>query len=356
MSLLVRNNEIGNECFAALSLCGSLSVVLTGVVFPRMWDRLFMHIIFFISLSDVGTSLAAFIGYPADGTVGCTAQAFLVSFFIKCTLFWNVMLCCQLYQLVIHSSRGFSFVSMHAIVWLSAGGLAVLPLTTSTYGREGPNTTVEWCFLHEKNIALYIFWNALDWMFIMGLMFLFMVYMAVRVRMKVRSYDSVGFHIYRSLALFPAVLFLTYCPIIIANMFVYCYEISVPSPTFPLKSGVQTQLLSAVSDLALLYGFSLAIIFYWKSPEARHRWKALLCGVISNDIRFDFDERHLVTPEDSGSKLGAWTLFPCYITALFCVQVGPQNFLRPSDQGLLRWKKSRKLWKTLQAVSSAHLG
>jgi hypothetical protein len=174
--------------------------------------------------------------------------------------------------------------------------------------------------------------------------------------MKVRSYDSVGFHIYRSLALFPAVLFLTYCPIIIANMFVYCYEISVPSPTFPLKSGVQIQLLSAVSDLALLYGFSLAIIFYWKSPEARHRWKALLCGVISNDIRFDFDERHLVTPEDSGSKLGAWTLFPCYITALFCVQVGPQNFLRPSDQGLLRWKKSRKLWKTLQAVSSAHLG
>jgi hypothetical protein len=301
-SLQLTNNEIVNALFAAISLCSSLSVVLTGVAFAEMRKRLFMHIIFFISFSDLGTSVGALLGYPGQGTIACSAQAFLVSYFIKTTIFWNAMLCYQLYSLVVRGTVGLSITTMHLIIWPLAALLALLPLTTSTYGRSGPNTTVEWCFLHEHRTPLYVFWNFLDWIAVVLVLNLLMVWLARQVLVKLRTgtgsaaSQAMGKQIYQSLFLFPLVLFCTYFPLIFCNVFVYFYNRTV-NPSFRFKDGSQLQILCIVSDAALLYGASLSFIFYWKSPEARNRWKRLLCGhgQHKHAIVIDFDENIIIT-------------------------------------------------------------
>jgi hypothetical protein len=301
MTLQFVNNVTVNAIFAAISFCSSFSVVLTGIVFSEMRKRMFMHIIFFISFSDLGASVGALLGYP-QRRVACQAQAFLVSYFIKTTIFWNVMLCYQLYSLVVRGTIGPSIATMHAFIWPVSALLTLLPLTTSSYGRTGPNTTVEWCFLRESRTTLYIFWNIFDWIGVVLTLNLVMVWLARKVRLKLRTGEgsaasqAMGWQIYYSLFLFPLILFCTYFPLVFCNVFIYFYDRAV-DPPFKFKEGSQLQILCVVSDVALLYGASLSFIFYWKSPEARNRWKQLLCGQSQHQhqIVIDFDENIIVT-------------------------------------------------------------
>jgi hypothetical protein len=273
--LLFHNNVIIEVTLASLSLVSSLAVVMTGLVFAEMRGRLFMHIIFFISFSDMCASAFAILGFPTQGTLACAVQSFMVTFFIKTTVFWNLMMCYQLYKIVISGSLGVTIKHMHFIIWPTSAFLSLLPLVTSTYGRSGPNSEVEWCLLHENRVPLYIFWNAFDWIGFGVVLILIMVYLARQVRLKLqKGLDSeaslaVGWQIYYSLFLFPLVLFLTYSPIVIVNIVVYFCDLS---PEYTLQSGTEINLLSAVNDIALFYGISLSVIFFWKSPEARKRW------------------------------------------------------------------------------------
>jgi hypothetical protein len=300
-SLLVRNNEIADVVFSVASLLSSLSVVLTGVFFPQMWRRLFMHIIFFISLADMGASICAMFGYPRAGTRLCTIQAFGTSFFIKSTVFWTEMLCYQLYRLVVNGAPGLSFIKMHLMVWFGAAFVALLPLTTATYGRGEPNADVEWCFLHDSEMSLFIFWNAFDWIGIVIFSALLILYLARSVRAQLlknkEHAESAGWRIYTSMMTFSLVLYATYLTMIVVNIFMYFYNTSRFDPS--IKNGTKNQLLCVVNDIAIFYGISLSVIFYWRSPEARYRWKTLLFGGKNYDSELDFDENVLLTVDYS---------------------------------------------------------
>lgn len=297
MSSLVQSNADVSTALATCSFMSSFSVVLTGLVFTQMWNRLFMHIIFFISLADMGTSVAGMLGFPEQGTMACTAQAFLTSFFIKATIFWNLMLCYQLFRMVVSQAPAFSFKLMHTMIWSLSAFLALIPLSTSSFGRNEPNNVVEWCFLHNPRSTLFVLWNFVDWIATTLTSMILMVYLAWRVRLHLISKNvpttAAGWKILKMIVIFPVVLFFTYAPIIVVNIAIYFYNTSRFKSS--MRTGAKEQLLSAVTDVALFYGISLAFIFYWGSPEARHRWKTLIFGRgQSNAILLDLDENSLV--------------------------------------------------------------
>lgn len=310
---LTRNNEMVEIIFAALSLVSSLSVVVTGVIFGEMRKRLFMHIIFFLSVADMFASCFALLGYPAQGTIACSLQGFGISYFVKACLFWNVMLFYQLYTMVMSNRVALSIPSMHMIVWPLAALIALLPLCTSSFGRSNTNETVQWCFLHENRTSLWILWNIYDWIGVVVLTNLWMAFLSRQVRLRlIRGVDEkmsqasleASQQIFYSLFLFPFVLFVTYFPLVFLNAFMFF--VSAPTRQYNpdnilIKLGTQQQWLCVANDLALGYGISLSFIFYWKSPEARNRWKKLIrekLGLTRDDrfqrIDLDFDENPLL--------------------------------------------------------------
>ena len=105
-SLLQHDLEVVVIVFSILSALSSLSVISTFLFFPLMRKRVFMHIIFLVSVSDLMASIAATWGYPDQGTTLCAIQSFFISFFIKATMLWNLALCYQLYAVVMTGMCG----------------------------------------------------------------------------------------------------------------------------------------------------------------------------------------------------------------------------------------------------------
>lgn len=74
--------EAGFIVAACISAVAGSVVVLTGIIFPSMRERLFMQLVMFMAICDVVASVAAAFGFP-EGSLLCPAQSFLVAFFYK---------------------------------------------------------------------------------------------------------------------------------------------------------------------------------------------------------------------------------------------------------------------------------
>ena len=109
-TLLVENLQAALVVVSLLSIISSLSVVLSFLLFPTMRKRVFMHIIFYLSLSDLFVSIASSWGYPGQGTTLCTLQSFCLSIFVKGEALWNFVLCYQLHAVVMTGNEFISLV------------------------------------------------------------------------------------------------------------------------------------------------------------------------------------------------------------------------------------------------------
>jgi hypothetical protein len=65
-----------------------------------------------------------------------------MNFFDLTTVGWTLNIAWSLYLAVVLQTRTPSPTKTHAVVWGGALGLAVLPLTTQSYGQSGP-----WCWI-----------------------------------------------------------------------------------------------------------------------------------------------------------------------------------------------------------------
>ena len=59
---------------SGVSCMFSLGVIITILSFRKMQKGNFMPIILFMSISDFGMNSTSFIGFPADGSIGCWIQ------------------------------------------------------------------------------------------------------------------------------------------------------------------------------------------------------------------------------------------------------------------------------------------
>ena len=128
--------RVFNTFCGVLTLMSSSSVVLTGILFPIMMTKLFMKIIFFISLSDVVGSIFLLFGYPSTHSVLCSMQGFFILFSFRCSIFWTVALTAELYGLVIYDCIVFYESHLHIIIWTISLLLGLLPLIPpDSYGQ-----------------------------------------------------------------------------------------------------------------------------------------------------------------------------------------------------------------------------
>ena len=255
--------------------------------------------------------------------------SFLFSFFVKATFLWATLICYQLHCVVLHGQMRLSKLSMHCFVWMTSLVLALLPLTTVSYGRQGLNSEVLWCSIRDNDRIAYILWNIENWAGFEPIIIMIMVYFMVRVRLKIASDPSQSsprsnsYQIYRAMYLYPLLLFCTWTPLVgLSTLLYYLGYVAQIAQT-------------SLACLSLCFGVSLSIIFFVKSPEARNRWFLLILPHYGRNcvIVEDFDESSYYNRDGSGKASSPESLNKSFSSA------GPgighsSSTLRDSEFGL----------------------
>lgn len=262
---------------ASISLLMSSLVLLTALAFRSMRRKLFMQIITFIAICDIFTSGASLVGFPADGTPACSTQAFLISFFVKGMWLWTTVLCYQLYAMFQNGKVSLSYPAMHGIVWGISLVTTLLPLSTGTFGRQGPNERVEWCFLTAKDRTWYIVWQTVDWLAVIQLCLLVLAVLLVQWIIVMRDSTRRAkmsprlISVMNSLYLYPMAMVLSWSPTMIANICIFYIATPIVESSY---------VLSLAGCLAVSNGTFQSLIFFYKSHEAQMRWKFVFIGIL----------------------------------------------------------------------------
>ena len=129
---------------STLSFLGSLSIVSSYILFYRLRGRrkFSLELVFWLSISDMGSCVSYFIGDPGPGAA-CTVQAMLMNYFELASILWTTVVALTLFRLIILQTTS-SHLLGHFIVYCNAIPLAVtmLPLINGSYGPTG-----SWCWV-----------------------------------------------------------------------------------------------------------------------------------------------------------------------------------------------------------------
>jgi hypothetical protein len=257
---------------ACVSACASASVLLTAMVFPSMTKRLFMRLIINISFCDLMGSIGSSFGFPSDTSDLCPVQSFLSTFSYKASWLWTVMLCHQLYAIIVYGKYGMRQWKMHLICWSIPLATTLAPLSNAEYGRDDDSTG--WCFLKGGGRYWTSSWMIMTYMLVLLICLLIMVYFLSKIYLRFRGIDLADKYpdiakILDAQKLYPISMMICWVPnLILATLMDFKIVTS--------DTNTVLRLYHIVSILATQYGTLLAIIFFTKSREARFRWTKLI--------------------------------------------------------------------------------
>ena len=306
--------------FSVISMCCSGSVLATVIMFPEMKKRLFMKIIVYISLSDLLSSFVSSFGYPVDRTVLCQSQAFFAVYFFVSSWLWTTMLAHQLYSVATKAKFGLRHRYMHIVCWVVPLLCSLLPLSTNRYGRDDDDgDPSSWCYLAGNNTSSAT-WNIITFIVPLFMCILIMFFYSCRT---LWLYYSLGLNrpdLYatvHALMLYPLGMIVSWGP----NLVFILYVIANPGPHSP------HYILTAdvVSILCTQNGTITALIFFYKSKEARLRWwwkiahwlsiadedninghstssKLNESSIVEDKIPFDFEEKGYYNLDDDNNE------------------------------------------------------
>lgn len=236
-----------------------------------------MQIIFFMSSCDLIASIGASFGFPSRGSTECLAQAILISFFWRSCWFWTTMLIHQLFRIVVKCDEGFSNLTMHLVCWGTSFILTILPFSTKTYfGIAETLSGRSFCGFSSSTLASRV-WFYVSSGGVLIVCSVLMIYFLVRIISHVRSKFSTSNMVLTaidSLKYYPLALFIAYGPILISF------------------DTMLTKTYSMLLCLAPLNGTFIAVIFFVKCRDLRHRWLCLL-GFVPKSTRKNTDFAHL---------------------------------------------------------------
>lgn len=164
---------------------------------------------------------------------------------------------------------------MHLISWSISLASTLLPLTTNRFGYD--SDLVGWCFLAGNDESLEL-WILFSFFIIMVVCLVLMTYFSVRIFVKHRQmgmgnqYPEVQ-SVVDSVSLYPIVMVLNWTPNLIASTIVN-FD-GLPESRVAMIFTLATQIITTQN------GTWAALIFFYKSKEARHRWRTLfrhICG------------------------------------------------------------------------------
>lgn len=254
------------QLFAALSLVLSGTVVLSGIVSPKtVYPRkVFGHILFIISLCDFIGSIANVIGFPFPNTHACGIQGFLYLFFFPAAWLWTTALLYQLRCVMIFKKVWLPVKYFHLVIWIIAAMMAVLPLSTNSYGQDDYANGLYPCNLGGNRRDASI-WAVTNLGALAALSFLLMIVMSLQIavfyaRQASPMPENVS-ALYKAIRWYPLGLLLTWLPLTVLYIINVCgiQPTKIPYETAP------------ISVLSTQYGTILALIFFSYNPGARSR-------------------------------------------------------------------------------------
>jgi hypothetical protein len=213
--------------------------------------------------TDYYFSSAPYYNVSLTASTRLLLQGILQSYFAICSWFWTTILAYRIFAVVRHGSCQLNVYKMHLFAWGLPMILALIPITSNNYGSS--NFDTQWCVLTRRGNNPYWltqFWSYVaffGWLFAcIALMVTWQIMISYHFRnspMKAvvkRTYDKVY--------LYPVVMIICW----VLNY--WCDDIRTKD------SG---ELLNALSMLfGISNGMFSALIFMFKSEEARRRWKA----------------------------------------------------------------------------------
>uniref|UniRef100_A0A7S3H526 G-protein coupled receptors family 2 profile 2 domain-containing protein n=1 Tax=Spumella elongata TaxID=89044 RepID=A0A7S3H526_9STRA len=247
---------------SVVSCCFSLVVIITMLFFRNMQKGNFMPIIFFMSLSDLGMNSTSLLGFPSDGSALCWIQGVLQSYFAVCSWFWTTILAYRVYSIVSFGQCSLTMTQMHVFAWVFPMFLALIPITTNNYGSSAFDT--QWCVLtrREDNPPwLTLFWSYIAFFLWLFLCIVLMIFWQIRISYKFRDspMKAVVKRTYDKVYLYPVVM-------------VVCWVLNYWCDALDAHGAGES-----LNALSMLFGISngifSAMIFMFKSEEARRRWK-----------------------------------------------------------------------------------
>lgn len=133
------------------SLAGCVAVIVTYALFYEL--RRFRHVelVFFVAVNDFFANLGTGFGFTRNGTVACWYQAFSSNFNYLSSAMWTVVMGYQLIFIVFGGVRIEDMTRFHGLCFAFPLIVALLPLTTNTYGNDG--TDYGWCFIGTRSVS-----------------------------------------------------------------------------------------------------------------------------------------------------------------------------------------------------------
>lgn len=332
LHLIIPGDEIFTIGCGLLSTVGSGSIIMTAILFPSMLRRkMFMHIIVMMSFTDFIASAFISVGYTRDPVL-CTIQGATTAFFFISSWLWTTMLSFQLHHLVKYGRPKLTVLGMHLLVWFITIVIFLAPLISNvTYGLPSKYLGDSLCGFTGPDIGVWIdtHYSIALACIALQIYFSLTVYLQVReaLRRRLESFipltphtpqftlpqqrlaqlstiphqstitplhspqpkppsSSATFSTSNSsskipaiaaavsiLALYPIGMMVSWLPVI-----VLCFLISTKVVEYDVlaSSDSSSIALAVFRGLGPLYGAFLAIVFYSRSSEARHRWYFLL--------------------------------------------------------------------------------
>lgn len=255
------------QTVALISILSSASVILT-LFFKGLREKLFMRIIAFISFSD----LIANIPYaserrPDDDTPLCTLSAFFNIYFYPAGWLWTAVLMLLLYSLATTGKLPFSRVLLHLVCW---GVPLVLALLNFAFGKSQSQQNkfaFDICLLGGTTREIFIYhmvsYYGLFLVCIMAMMFMYWNISRIdksEIKSRFPSFKEAK----NTLQLYPLALVVCWVP----------HFITILCADFAPFEGLN-EFFFVADILKILHGSVTAVIFFYKSGEARNKWHRL---------------------------------------------------------------------------------
>ena len=268
--------EICYILFGAISAAFAFTVVLTGLIFPSIMltkYNLFSNIIFIISLCDMIAGIGYSFGYPDDGTSLCSIQSFICLFFVPSSWLWTLALVYQLRCMIIYKKVFIKIHHLHMICWSISILIALLPLSTSSYGLNDYLSGDITCFLKGHN---HIYWLVGLYFPILLISITSMITCIISIWYYIKSNATIDNDLKREKVLFQSLYWYPIALIVfwIADVIVVWFFITNVSKNI---------LVLEVSVLITTqYGTICAIIFFTGSKLVRQKWYEVVFKPIIN--------------------------------------------------------------------------
>ena len=268
-------DEIILEVWSTIAAAASAVVFLTPVIFPSMRKQIFVQLISYAALCTFMTSLGTWFGFPDDGSMACTAQAVIISFFSKASWFWLTIISLELFSIFVYEKYFFTqpALYMNLAVWPLTLFLTFIPLSTTKFGRTADDKTDGWCFLtgNDTDSAITL-WSIISIYLPFFICLVLMSGFAVYTRVKALTADSDGkllriwdpvYKLVNSMFLYP-IFFITWFPFVILSI--------VNGYNGYADTGASAVAIDFGNILSTQLGTFVFLIFFWTSAEARFRW------------------------------------------------------------------------------------